>query len=104
MRDIAADNTLLFCSQKILFFFFLYSTVTYVVGTQLKYSSRFDRRTLNSQIGRLFLLHEVLMVSYCSQSMSIVHCAVSTIALKAYSSYTPGPIDLILGMKHQGDL
>ena len=26
----------------------------------------------------------------------------STIALKAYSSYIPGPIDLILGRKHQG--
>ena len=55
--------------------------------------------------------HEVLMVSYCGQSMSVVHCpscvvhrAASTIALKAYSSYTPGPIDLILGRKHQGDL
>ena len=28
----------------------------------------------------------------------------STIALKAYSSYTPGPFDLILGRKHRGDL
>ena len=28
----------------------------------------------------------------------------STIALKAYSSYTTGPIDLILGWKHEGDL
>ena len=40
-----------------------------------------------------------------------VHCpscffrrAASAIALKAYSSYTPGPIDLILGRKHRGDL
>ena len=55
--------------------------------------------------------HEVLMVSYCGQSMSVVRrlsCvlrrAASTIALKAYSSYTPGPIDLILGRKHRGDL
>ena len=48
--------------------------------------------------------HEVLMVSYCGQSMSVVRRAASTIALKAYSSYTPGPIDLILGRKHQGDL
>ena len=55
--------------------------------------------------------HFVLMVSYCSQSMSVVchaSCGVrraaSTIALKAYSSYTPGPIDLILGRKHRGDL
>ena len=47
--------------------------------------------------------HEVLMVSYCGQSMSVVRRAVSTIALKAYS-YTPGPIDLILGRKHLGDL
>ena len=51
--------------------------------------------------------HEVLMVSYCGQLMSIVcrlscvvHRAASTIALKAYSSYTPGPIDSILGRKH----
>ena len=48
--------------------------------------------------------HEVLMVSYCGQSMSVVRHAASTIALKAYSSYTPGPIDLILGRKHRGDL
>ena len=48
--------------------------------------------------------HKVLMVSYCGQSMSVVRRAASTIALKAYSSYTPGPIDLILGRKHQGDL
>ena len=34
----------------------------------------------------------------------IIRRAASTIALKAYSSYTPGPIDLILGRKHQGDL
>ena len=48
--------------------------------------------------------HEVLMVSYCGQSMSGLRRAASTIALKAYSSYTPGPIDLILGRKHRGDL
>ena len=48
--------------------------------------------------------HEVLMVSCCGQSMSVVRRAASTIALKAYSSYTPGPIDLILGRKHRGDL
>ena len=55
--------------------------------------------------------HEVLMVSYFGQSMSVVRrpsCVVrraaSTIALKAYSSYTPGPINLILGRKHRGDL
>ena len=48
--------------------------------------------------------HEVLMVSYCGQSMSVARHAESTIALKAYSSYTPGPIDLILVRKHLGDL
>ena len=62
--------------------------------------------------------HEVLMVSYCGQSVSVVcrpscvvrrpSCVVrraaSTIALKAYSSNIPGPIDLILGRKHRGDL
>ena len=34
----------------------------------------------------------------------VVRRAASTIALKAYSSYTLGPIDSILGRKHQGDL
>ena len=48
--------------------------------------------------------HEVLMVSYCGQLMSVVRRAVSTIALKAYSSFTSGPIDSILGRKHRGDL
>ena len=48
--------------------------------------------------------HEVLMVSYCGQSLSVVCRAASTIALKAYSSNIPGPIDLMLGRKHQGDL
>ena len=48
--------------------------------------------------------HKVLMVSYCGQSMSVVRRAASTIALKAYTSYTPGPINLILGRKHRGDL
>ena len=46
---------------------------------------------------------EVLMVSYCGQSMPIVRRAASTIALKAYS-YNPGPIDLIFGRKHRDDL
>ena len=46
----------------------------------------------------------MLMVSYCGQSMSVVRRAASTIALKAYFSYTPGPVDLILGRKHWGDL
>ena len=39
----------------------------------------------------------MLMVSCCGQSMSVVRHAASTIALKTYSSYTPGPIDFILG-------
>ena len=30
--------------------------------------------------------------------------AASTIALKAYSSYTTGPIDSVLSRKHRGDL
>ena len=46
----------------------------------------------------------MLMVSYCGQSVSVVPPAASTIALKAYSSYTPGSIESILGTKHQGDL
>ena len=57
--------------------------------------------------------HGVLMMCYCGQSMSVVHrassvvlrpFAASTIALNAYSSYTPGPNDSILGRKHRGDL
>ena len=55
-----------------------------------------------SDLGLHFLLMPVLMVSYCGQSMSAVRRAASTIALKAYSSYTPGPMDSILGRKHQG--
>ena len=52
----------------------------------------------------------MLMVSYCGKSMSVVRRVSSvvrraaSIALKAYSSYTSGPIDLILGRKHRGDL
>ena len=48
------------------------------------------------------------MVSYCGQSvrrpLCIVCRAAATIALKAYSFYTPGPIDSILGRKHRGDM
>ena len=36
--------------------------------------------------------HEVLKVSYCGQSMSVVRGAASTIALKAYPSYTLGKL------------
>ena len=38
------------------------------------------------------------------RASSAVRRAVSTIALIAYSSYIPGPIDSILGRKHRGDL
>ena len=53
--------------------------------------------------------HEVLKVSYCDQSMSVVHHALCVVRhqqfdLKAYFSYTPGPIDWKLGRKHRGDL
>ena len=48
--------------------------------------------------------HEVLMMNYCGQSLSVVRRAASAIALKAYSSYTSGPIDSILGRKHRDDL
>ena len=53
--------------------------------------------------------HEVLKVSYCDRSMSVIPRASSVIrrqqfALKAYSSYTPGPTDLELGMNHWGDM
>ena len=48
--------------------------------------------------------HGVIKVSYCGWSMSVVYHAASTSALKAYSSYTLGPIDSKLGRKHRGDL
>ena len=53
--------------------------------------------------------HEELKVSYCDRSMSVVPRASSVVrcqqfALKAYSSYTPGPIDSKLGRKHRRDL
>ena len=38
----------------------------------------------------------MVKVSYCGQSMSVMRRPFA-IALKAYSSYTPGPIDLKLG-------
>ena len=41
------------------------------------------------------------MVSYCDRSMSVVRRASSTIALIAYSSYTPGPMDSKLCRKRQ---
>ena len=47
--------------------------------------------------------HEMLMVSYCGQSMSVGRRAASTTALIAYS-YTSRSIDSILGRKHRGDL
>ena len=43
--------------------------------------------------------HELLKVRCCDWSMSVVWRT-----LKAYSSYTAGPIDLKLGRKHWGDL
>ena len=46
---------------------------------------------------------EVLKLSYCGKSMSVVRRAASTIALKAYSSYIAGTIDLKLGRKHRDD-
>ena len=39
--------------------------------------------------------HKVLKVSYCGQSVSVVRHAASAIALKAYSSYTPRPVDSV---------
>ena len=43
-----------------------------------------------------------IVVSQCPSS--IMGHAAWTIALKAYSSYTPGPIDSILGRKHRGEM
>ena len=53
----------------------------------------------------------MLKVSCCDQSKSVVRPAssvvrraASTVALKAYSSYIPGPTNSELGGKHRGDL
>ena len=46
--------------------------------------------------------HEVLKVSYCGQSMSVVRrasCGVNN-CFKGLTSYTPGPFDSKLGRKH----
>ena len=53
--------------------------------------------------------HEVLKVSCCDQSMSVIHRSSSVVlgqqyTLKAYSSYALWPVDLKLGRKHQVDL
>ena len=60
----------------------------------------------NVQANMLLLAHLstkclwwAIVVSQCPSS--VVRRAASTIALKTYSSYTPGPIDLILGRKHR---
>ena len=42
--------------------------------------------------------------SVVCRALCVVRRAASTIALKAYSSYTPGPVDSILGRKHWGDV
>ena len=52
--------------------------------------------------------HFVLKVSYCDQSVPVVRRASCGLghqqfALKAYSSYTPRPINSKLGRKHWGD-
>ena len=44
----------------------------------------------------------MLKVSYCGQSMFVLQQAASRIALKAYSSYTPRPIDSKLDRKQWG--
>ena len=64
----------------------------------------FTRHFKGKQIIRLFICspdREVLKVSYCDQSMSVVRR--QQFALKAYS-YTPGSVDSKLGRKHRDDL
>ena len=70
----------------------------------------------NPECYALFLAHLstkcswwAIVVSQCPscfvrRASYVIRRAASTIALKAYSAYTPGPIDLILGRKHRGDL
>ena len=50
------------------------------------------------EVSSLLAEHEVLEVSYCDWSMSVVHLQ---FALKAYSSYTHGLVDLKLGRRHR---
>ena len=66
--------------------------------------------------GAIFLAHLsttcsrwAVVISQCpssiiSQPSFVVRHAAPTIALKAYSSYTPRPMDSKLGRKHWGDL
>ena len=50
------------------------------------------------------LLWSVSPSSVVRRPSFVVRRAASTIALKAYSSYIPGPTDSILGRKHRVDL
>ena len=59
----------------------------------------FTRGTLGSK----FLQEPSGSEEFCSSFLAHERRAASAIALKAYSSYTHGPIDLILGRKHRGN-
>ena len=81
----------------------LYEPHNICMGKLLRISDDFSSEASEPNLLKIFSSpeHEV---SYCGQPMSIVGRAASTIALKAYSSYAPGPKDSILGRKHRGDL
>ena len=59
---------------------------------------------LLSVVFLLFFFVYVFFLFFFFVCFYFVRRAASTIALKVYSSYIPGPIDSILGRKHQGDL
>ena len=48
--------------------------------------------------------HEMLKVSYCDRSVSVVRPAASTICFKSLLLIHSGPVDLKLGRKHRGDV
>ena len=76
------------------------------MGKLFRISDDFSSEATESYLLK-FLAH---LSTKCSWSVnvrrasSVMHLAASTIVLKAYSSYAPGPFDSILGRKHWGDL
>ena len=74
-----------------------------------KISSLFPKRGNCITAPEPYKAFEVLKVNYCDRSMSVVPrpsrvVRLQRFALKAYSSYNPGPIDSKHDRKHWGDI
>ena len=80
----------------------LYEPRNICMGKLFRISDDFSSEATEPNLLK-FLAHQEHL-SYCGQTVSVVRRAASIILLKAYSSYAPGPIDLVLGKKHRGDL